>query len=119
MQQSRSRVIARVAIAQFVPLVVLPWPLTMGSLVLVASVALLCVFLGWGLFRHKAWARTLTIFVQGFNIIVRIITLFPNVYTPETGLDAALLISYAIAIPLSWVVLRSIDKPEVQLVFES
>jgi len=61
----------------------------------------------------------LTIFTQGFNIIVRIITFFSNVYTAENGLNWVLLITYVLSIGLSWIILSYIDKPEIQLVFES
>ena len=58
-------------------------------------------------------------FVQGLNIVVRIITLFGNVYRPEAGLNAALLVTYLLAIVLSALVLGYIDRPEVQLAFEA
>jgi hypothetical protein len=119
MERSLSRSITIVAFAQFVPLVLFPWDLKLGSLVFMLILALLCAFLGWALLQRKVWGRTLTIFVQGFNIIIRIITFWANVYTPAQGLDAALLVTYAISIALSWMILSYVDRPEVQLAFES
>jgi hypothetical protein len=119
MERSRSRGITVVAIAQLVPLALFPWDLSVRSLVFILILALLCAFLGWALIRRKPWGRTLTIFVQGLNIIVRIITLFGNVYKPETGLNVGLLVMYVLSIILSGLLLSYIDRPEVQLVFES
>jgi len=87
--------------------------------VIIAVLAALCGLLGWALWGRKSWGRILTIFAQGFNVIVRVITLFPNVYKSETGLDLALLASYVVSITLSVVILSYIDRSEVQLAFES
>jgi hypothetical protein len=119
MERSLFRVITFVAIAQFVPLVLFPWDLSVRSLVFISLLALLCAFLGWALLRRKAWGRTLTIFVQGFNIIVRIITFFGNVYKPGRGLNVGLMIAYIASIALSVVLLNYIDRPEIQLAYES
>ena len=119
MESSLSRSIKVVAFAQIVPLILYPWSLKLGSLVFVLILALLCAFLGWALLQRKVWGRTLTIFVQGFNIIIRIITFWANVYAPAQGLDAALLVTYAISVALSWVILSYVDRPEVQLAFEA
>ena len=80
---------------------------------------LLCGFLGWALLQRKPWGRTLTIFVQGLNVVVRIITFFGNVYQPEAGVHTAFLLTYLLAIILSGVILSYIDRPEVQLAFEA
>jgi hypothetical protein len=45
--------------------------------------------------------------------------LFANVYRPEEGLNVALLVTYVVSIALSVVFLSYIDRPEVQLAFES
>ena len=114
-----SRFITYIAFAQFVPLVLFPWELSLRSVVFILILALLCAFLGWALIQRKPWGRTLTIFVQGLNIVVRIITLFDNVYSPEAGLKVGLLVTYLLSIVLSAVALGYIDRPEVQLAFEA
>ena len=111
--------ITYIAIAQFVPFILFPWRFSLSSLIFIVILLALAAFLGWALWLHKPWGRMLTIFTQGFNIIVRIITFFGNVYTAERGLDWALLITYLLSATLSWVILSYIDKPEIQLVFES
>lgn len=85
----------------------------------IAILVLLSLFLGWALLQRKPWGRLLTIFVQGMNMVVRIITLFGNVYAPETGLNVALLVTYLLSIAISGFLLSYIDRTEMQLVFES
>jgi hypothetical protein len=114
-----ARFITYIAFAQFIPLVLFPWDLSVRSAVFFVVLLLLSAFLGWALIQRKPWGRTLTIFVQGLNIVVRIITLFGNVYGPESGLDVALLVTYLLAIVLSGVILSYIDRSEVQLAFEA
>jgi hypothetical protein len=119
MHGSHSRLITYISVLQFVPLVLFPWGLTISTVVALVVLALLCAFLGWALMQRKPWAKTLTIFVQGLNVIVRIITFFANVYQPDRGTNLALLITYVLSIVLSVVILSYIDRPEVQLSFES
>jgi hypothetical protein len=88
--------------------------------VFIAILALLAGLLGWALYRRKHWGITLTIFVQGMNVIVRIITFFANVYDAEEGVvDIAFLLTYAVSVALSVVLLGAIDRPEVRLQFEA
>jgi Na+/alanine symporter len=119
MKIPQSRLISLVAVAQFLPLVLFPWPIRASSAVFIAVLALLSSLLGWALYRRKHWGITLTIFVQGMNVIVRIITLLPNVYTAEAGLDLAFLLTDIVSVTLSIVMLSSIDRPEIRLEFGS
>ena len=119
MQESQSRTILFVAVAQFVPLVLFPWGFSVGSAVAIVVLLALSVFLGWVLLRRKMWGVTLTIFVQGLNIVVRLITLFANVYDEASGLHVGLLITYVASAALSLYLLSTIDKLEIRLLFES
>jgi hypothetical protein len=119
MKIPQSRLIGLVAIAQFVPLALFPWPLRAGSAVFIVVLALLSGLLGWALHRRKQWAITLTIFVQGMNVIVRIITFFANVYSVDEGVDVAFLLTYVVSVVLSVVLLGAIDRPEIRLQFEA
>jgi uncharacterized membrane protein len=119
MRRPQSRLITFVAWMQFVPLVLFPWPLRASSVVFAAILVLLSALLGWALSRRKPWSITLTIFVQGMNVIVRIITFFANVYTENEGLDIAFSLTYIASVALSVVLLSSIDRPGVRLEFEA
>jgi hypothetical protein len=119
MEHSSTRRIRIVALAQVVPLLLFPWDLSVRSFVFIGILILLAAFLGWALLQRKPWGRLLTIFVQGMNIIVRIITLFGNLYSPETGLNVSLLVTYVLSAVVSGILLSYIDRPETQLAFES
>jgi len=119
MRRPQLPLITLVAVAQVVPLVLFPWPLRASSAVFIFILALLSALLGWALYRRKRWGITLTIFVQGMNVIVRIITFFGNVYRPGEGVDIALLLTYIASVVLSVVLLSSIDRPEIRLQFEA
>ena len=119
MQDSQSRVITFVAISQFVPLVLFPWRFSVGTIVVIVVLIALSVFLGWSLLQRQRWGITLTIFCQGLNVIVRIITVFGNVYEVAEGVNVALLLTYVVSVILSVLLLTYIDRPEVRLLFES
>ena len=119
MEQTPSRMITYIAIAQLVPFILFPWTLSSQSLIFVMVLVLLCAFLGWALWSHKLWGCKLTIFTQGLNIIIRLITLFENVYTADSGFKWSVLITFLLSIVFSWLILSYIDRPEVQLIFES
>ena len=119
MRRPQSRPITLVELAQFVPLVLFPWPLKASTLVFVAVIALLSAMLGWMLYQRRPSGVTLTIFVQGMNIVVRVITFFPNVYSKADGFDVAFFLAYAASIALSFAILGAIDRPEVRLEFQS
>lgn len=117
METLRSRLITLVAIGQFVALALFPWRLTVGTGVALAVLAALCVFLGWLLLGRKPWGVTLTVFVQGLNVVIRIITVFSNVYDEATGVNLPLLVTYILSSAVSLVILGYIDRPEVRLQF--
>ena len=103
-----------IAILQFIPTMLLP-PAVLGSakflhLILVA----LFVLLGWGLVKRRSWALLLSIFVQGFNVIVRVLMLLPRIMSGGK-VDLAWLISSLLAIAVSIGFLLFLEKPEVQI----
>lgn len=111
-----------VAIFQFIPPLILP-PSTFASInFLVWLFAIpLFVLLGINLARGRAWSRLATIFVQGFNIIVRLLVLIGNAVTiqgGETVLDVWIVTTSLISIILSAIVLYYVDRPEVQIVMQ-
>jgi len=109
-----------VAILQFIPPLVLP-PATLKSVapVIWAFVAALFALLGVGLLRRRAWSRTATIFLQGFSIIVRVLTLLGNVVQgrkPGNPVDVWLLGTTVVSIGLSAVILYYVDLPDIQVI---
>jgi hypothetical protein len=111
-----------VAIFQIVAPLVLPPSLYAGlGPVLWGVVVALFLLLGINLVRQRAWSRTATIFVQGFNILVRLLIMVANATQRRTlgnPLNAALLSSCAISIVLSAIILYYVDLPDIQMVMQ-
>ena len=111
-----------VALLQFIPIIVLPPDLLLsiplwGWIVVVALFGLL----GISLLRRRIWARTATIFVQGFNIIVRLLVMVRQaVDGTEVGdpINAVLLGTFVASMILSTIILYYVDLPEVQMVMQ-
>jgi hypothetical protein len=99
--------------------VLFPWRFSVSTIVFVLVLLALSAFLGWSLLQRRTWGITLTIFCQGLNVIVRIITVFGNVYDVAQGVNVALLLTYIVSVILSVLLLTYIDRPEVRLLFES
>jgi hypothetical protein len=110
-----------VIVMQFLPLIILP-PATLFSLGgLLAVVGLILVFagLGYALLKHRLWALNLSIFLQGFNIIVRVMMLFPNARLDSGAYDVAYIVASLLAIILSVLFLQRLDKPDFQALVAS
>jgi len=110
-----NKLILGIAIVQFIPTLLFP-PAVLGgaSIAILVVPLLLFALLGWGLVTHRRWALTLSIFVQGFNIIIRVLMLLPRIMT-NGRLDAPWLITSFAAMILSMVLLVYLDKPDIQI----
>jgi hypothetical protein len=107
-----------VAALQFVaPLTLPPAMLQSISPALWGVVAALFVLLGLNLLRRRAWSRVASIFVQGFNIIVRLLVMISHGVTDGVA-DTAMLSTFMISILLSAVILYYIDQPDVQVIMQ-
>lgn len=110
-----------VIVMQFLPLVILP-PTTLFSLNgVLAVVGLILVFagLGFAITRHKLWALNLSIFLQGFNIIVRVMMLFPNARLDSGAYDVAFILTSLLSVAVSLWFLQRLDKPDFQALVTS
>jgi hypothetical protein len=109
-----------VAILQFIPPLLLP-PAFYGSIRLPVWIVIVALFalLGVNLLRLRDWARVATVFVQGFNIIVRLLTLVSNAVPARTGDVNLVLIAVSItSMILSAFILYTVDQPDVQLLMQ-
>ena len=111
-----------VAIFQFVAPMILPPTMYAGiNVAFGALIAVVFAMLGLNLLRRHGWSRVATIFVQGMNIIVRILIVVSNaVQGRELGnpLNVALLGSCALSIALSALILYYVDLPDVQMAMQ-
>jgi membrane associated rhomboid family serine protease len=110
-----------IALLQVIAVLVLPPSLLRGIGVPIA-VALAVVFglLGFSLLRLRDWARVATVFIQGFNIIVRLLILLSNVVPKgaEGQVDMGLLVTSLVSMFLSACVLYLIEKPDIELIMQ-
>lgn len=119
MEETRTRMLNWIAVVQLLPLLISPWTLTLSSLIGAGVIVLFGVFLGWALVTRKAWAPKMIIFTQGLNMVIRLLTFFSNIYRQPGGINWVILVTYVLSLALSWTILLYMDKPEVQLSFES
>ena len=123
MKKKRPVLLIAIAVLQAIPIVVMP-PRLLLSINRLVFLPVLAVFavLAWALLALRSQGRTLTIFIQGFNIVVRLLITLARVVpskAADTPADVPLLVSSLISMVLSALVLLYVDQPEMQLLFEA
>jgi len=120
MEKSRPAVVTLVAVLQFIPALLLPPELLLSvNPVLFLVPFAFFAFLGWVMLTLRGWALTLCIFVQGLNIIVRFLILFPQAFSGENSMDWSFVITSLVSILLSTVILYVMDRPKIQVAFRA
>ena len=120
MKRQRPLRLILLAILQFVPLAVLP-PSTWRNMppVVIGIVVVLFALLGFSLLRLRAWSITASIFVQGMNIIIRVLIAAGHATRDNlagaTTADLWLLGTFIVSIALSWFVLQELEKAHLYL----
>jgi len=119
----RPALILIIAALQIVPVLLLPPDIlqSINPVLLLIPVAVFAV-LGWALYTLRPLARTLTIFLQGLNIVVRVPVTMARVVPSRaegTPADVPLFLTSLLAIVLSTLILYYVDKPDMQLLFEA
>jgi hypothetical protein len=103
---------------QIVPLLIFPLDTLMSGLVFVGIMALIFALLGYGLWRGRNWALSLSLTLQGFNVIIRLMMLFPNAIMGQSSGEAAFDFSFialsVLSIALSLFFLLRLDRPDVR-----
>ena len=102
---------------QLIPLLIFPPSILIEGILAVGIVAVAIVALGFMLLRKRAWALTMSIFVQGLNVVVRLLMLFPHalVSGAGSGLDVAFIVSSLLAIAISgWFLIR-LDRADIRM----
>jgi hypothetical protein len=123
MAKRRPVLITVIAFVQIIPILLLPPKilLSMNRLFLVPPLVLFAL-LAWALLTWRPAGRTMTIFLQGFNIIVRLLIAMSKTVpskAPGTPVDVPLLVTSVASIILSVLILFYVDQPEMQLLFEA
>ncbi len=110
-----------IALFQFVAPLVLP-PSFYAAISLPIALVLFAVFalLGVNLLRLKEWARVATVFLQGFSLIVRLLTVVSGAIPADGGpLDVVFVVTALSSMALSGLILYTIDLPDVQLLMQT
>lgn len=109
------------AVLQILPLLILPpsmlfsaTGINLGSVFMLVTLIVVFALLGWGLLRGREWALTLSILLQGMNVIVRLMMVFPNAVSKQGVWDIALIIAFLVSIGVSaWFMMR-LDRPDIR-----
>ncbi len=87
-----------------------------GALPIIGIAILVFVCLGYLLWRGHTLALTLAIFLQGLNVIVRLMMFFPHAVDPVTSsIDLTFIISNLLGLGLSLYLLLRMDRPDVRV----
>jgi len=103
---------------QIIPLLIFPLETLKSGLVLVGIMVVVFTLLGYGLWRGRNWALSLSLTMQGFNVIVRLLMLFPNALMRLSDGSFVFDLSYialgVASIGLSLFFLLRLDRPDVR-----
>jgi hypothetical protein len=86
-----------------------------AALPIIGVVAVVFLILGLFLWRGRSLALTLSIFIQGLNIIVRLMMFFPNAKPANGPWDVMFIIMSLIGIILSAYLMFRLDQSDVRV----
>lgn len=98
-----------VGVLSYPPAILLP-----GLPVIVFAI-LLFAGLGWLLWRGRSLALTFSIFLQGLNVIIRLLMLFPSTTTTSGQVDWAYLAFHVFGLALSFYLMLRLDQVDVRV----
>jgi len=103
---------------QIIPLILYPPSTLTGGLAIIAVAAVAVAGLGFLAIRGRPWALTMSIFIQGFNAIIRIMMFFSHAVSVSTGTpvtDWPYVLVSLVSIGLSIWFLYRLDRADVRL----
>jgi hypothetical protein len=102
---------------QFIPIILYPPSTLQGGWVVMLVVVACLLALGYFLMAGRSWALKMSIFIQGLNIIVRLMMGIAHAARPENlggGFDGALIVTYLLGIFISGWFLFRLDQPDIK-----
>ena len=99
---------------QPLPLLLFPPMLLTDALPLIAIVLVIMWGLSWMVWRKRAWALTLSIFIQGLNVIIRLMMLLSNAVSASGNYDIPFIVASVLAIVVSWLFLYRLDNQDMR-----
>lgn len=104
-----------IIVLQFLPLMMFPPSLLASGWLAILIIAIIFALLGIALMRGRLWALSLSLFLQGINIVVRLMMVFPNSQIAATGaVNWEFIITSILAILLSLFFLLRLDQPDIR-----
>jgi hypothetical protein len=85
-----------------------------GAWIAILLDVILFAALGFALTRGRLTALTLSIFIQGLNVIVRLMMFFPNSATPEGTWLYANIITSILSIAISMYLVLRLDRVDIR-----
>jgi hypothetical protein len=105
-------------VLQIIPLLIYPPETLKSGLVIVGIMVVVFALLGYGLWRGRNWALSLSLTLQGFNVVSRLLMLFPNSLAGgpggSFGFDFVYIVLGVVSIALSLFFLLRLDRPDVR-----
>jgi hypothetical protein len=105
---------APLLLLQPLPLLLFPPALLAEAVPLIAITVAVMWGLSWMVWRRRAWALTLSIFIQGLNVIIRLMMLLPNAISSSGTFDLGFIVTSVLAIILSWLFLYRLDNQDLR-----
>jgi len=105
---------APLLLLQPLPLLLFPPALLADALPLIAIVVAVMWGLGWMVWRRRTWALTLSIFIQGLNVIIRVMMLLSNAVDASGNVNLGFIVTSVLAIVLSWLFLYRLDNQDLR-----
>ena len=105
---------APLLLLQPLPLLLFPPALLADALPLIAIVVAVMWGLGWMVWRRRTWALTLSIFIQGLNVIIRVMMLLSNAVDASGNVNLDFIVTSVLAIVLSWLFLYRLDNQDLR-----
>ncbi len=104
-----------IILLQIIPIIIFPLETITAGISVFGIVFLIYALLGFGLWRGRNWALSMSIFLQGFNIIIRMMMLFPHaVDVKNSGWDISYILMAIISMAISGWFLVRLDKPDIR-----
>ena len=110
---------APLLLLQPLPLLLFPPALLADALPLIAIVVAVMWGLGWMVWRRRTWALTLSIFIQGLNVIIRVMMLLSNAVSASGDVNLGFIVTSVLAIVLSWLFLLRLDNQDLRAAMAS
>jgi hypothetical protein len=94
--------------------ILFPLKIIGGAWIAILLDVILFAALGFALTRGRLTALTLSIFIQGLNVIVRLMMFFPNAATPDGTWLAMNIITSLLSIGLSMFLVLRLDQVDIR-----